>query len=78
MEKVVNHPSKFLSDAAFITAFIEEVARVQEMKDAATGSGDYPVGNWVYQFSSFKDIVDACKTVLNLSGNLRHKALLLT
>ena len=75
MDKVVNHPSKFLNDAEFITAFIEEVARVREMKEAAKGSGNYPVGNWVYQFSSFKDIVDACKTVLNLSGNLRHKAL---
>ena len=75
MDKLVNHPSKFLNDAEFISAFIEEVARVPEMKEAVTGRGEYPVGNWVYQFSSFKDIVDACKTVLNLSGNLRHKAL---
>ena len=72
---LVNHPSKLVDDAEFITAFINEVARVPEMKTATKGVGEYPVGNWIYQFSSFKDIVDACKTVLNLSGNLRHKAL---
>jgi hypothetical protein len=75
-EKLVSHPSKFVNDATFITAFVDEVARIPEMKKAVTGGGEYPVGNWVYQFSSFKDIADACRIVLNLSGNLRRKAII--
>lgn len=74
--RIINHPSKFLNDAEFIKDFLAEVARVSEMKKAVTGGGGYPIGNWVYQFSSFKDIADACRTVLNLSGNLRDKAVL--
>jgi len=33
------------------------------------------IHNWIYQFTSFRDIVDGCRRVLDLSGNLRQKAL---
>jgi len=45
------------------------------MKRAVKGTAGFPGGNWIYQFASFRDIVDACRTVLDLSGNLRQKAL---
>lgn len=70
---LVNHPSKFLTDAEHILSFLKEVGRVEEM--TSPGNNPLPRGNWIYQFSSFRDIVDACRTVLDLSGNLRQKAL---
>jgi hypothetical protein len=72
---LVNHPSKFLNDAECIFDFLNEVGRIEEMKQAVNVTGLYPIGNWIYQFSSLKDIIDACKVVLNLSGNLRQQAL---
>ncbi len=74
-DELVNHPSKFVTDAAATFDFIKEVARIDEMKGAQQGTSPFPIGNWIYRFTSFKDIVDACKTVLNLTGNLRQKAL---
>jgi hypothetical protein len=73
--KLVNHPSKFLNDAEIIIDFIQEIGRIGEMKQACKGAGEFPSGNWIYQFASFRDVIDACRTVLDLSGNLRQKAL---
>lgn len=73
--KLVGHPTKFLNDAEFVIDFIKEVGRVEEMKLATQKGATLPGGNWMYQFTSFRDVIDACRTVLNLSGNLRQKAL---
>jgi len=73
--KLVGHPTKFLNDAEFVIDFIKEVGRVEEMKQATRQGGPLPGGNWMYQFTSFRDVIDACRTVLDLSGNLRQKAL---
>ncbi len=73
--KLVGHPSKFLNDADFVIGFLQEVGRIAEMKQAVKGTAGFPGGNWVYQFASFRDIVDGCRRVLDLSGNLRQKAL---
>jgi hypothetical protein len=73
--KVASHPSKLVNDAEFIIDFIQEVGRIGEMKQAVKGAGDFPCGNWIYQFASFRDVVDACRAVLDLSGSLRQKAL---
>lgn len=75
IKKVINHPSRFMNDANFITDFLNEVGRIKETKVASEKTGDFPSGNWIYQFSSFSDIIDALGTVLNLSGNLRQKTL---
>jgi uncharacterized protein DUF4062 len=57
--KIVNYPTKFASDSAFIIDFINEVARNKETIDALNGRGTFPTGNWVHIFETFKDIVDA-------------------
>jgi hypothetical protein len=73
--KIVNHPSNFLNDANFIMDFLHEVTRSEEMNEASKRALELPSGNWIYQFTSFHDIIDAARTVLNLSGDLRQKAL---
>jgi hypothetical protein len=73
--KIVSHPSKFLNDSNFIIDFLQEVTRIEEMNEASKRAVGFPSGNWIYQFASFRDIIDAFRTVLNLSGNLRQKAL---
>lgn len=73
--KLISHPSKFLNDAEFTIDFIQEVGRIGEMKQAVKRTGPFPGGNWIYQFASFRDVIDACRTVLDLSGSLRQKAL---
>ena len=74
-EKLVNHSSKFLNDANFVIDFLHEIGRNTEMKQALKGDSEFPGANWIYRFSSFRDIIDASRTVLDLSGNLRKKAL---
>ena len=73
--RLVNHPSEFVNNADFVMDFLREVGRIEEMKAAVTGASDFPRGNWIYQFASFREIVDACRGVLDLSGDLRQKAL---
>jgi len=73
--KLVNHPSKFMNDAEFVIDFLQEVGRVVEMKVATVGAGVFPGGNWIYQFASFRDVIDASRTVLKLPSNLRQRAL---
>lgn len=55
---IVNYPSKFAADAAFISEFITEVGRNHETKTAVRGEGLPPTGNWIHVFHGFRDIVD--------------------
>lgn len=73
--KLLNHQSKFLTDAEAIFDFLAEIGKIEEMKKAIKGQGAYPTGNWIYQFTGFKDITDALRTVMNVSGGLRRTVL---
>ncbi len=73
--RIVRHPSKFANDAEFIFAFIEEITRNQEMRAASSGSGPMPIGNWIRQFSSFRDIIDSLRVDFRVQNNLRRAAL---
>ena len=70
-----NIKSKLIEDPEFIFPFIDEVRCSEEMRQAIKGISDYPPNNWVYLFNNFKDIFDALKIHLNLSGDLREKAI---
>jgi hypothetical protein len=72
---LVNHPSRIVNDAEFIFGFLHEVGRVNEMRQASGGTQARPPGNWINRFRSFADIIDSLRTVLDLRGNLRQKAL---
>jgi hypothetical protein len=55
---ISNHPSKFASDAEFLSNFINEVARNRETKLAVQGKGAAPSGNWIHVFDTFRDVID--------------------
>jgi len=55
---IANHPSKFASDAEFLSNFINEVARNRETKIAVQGKGAAPSGNWIHVFDTFRDVID--------------------
>ena len=73
--KLLSHPSKFVTDSEATFDFLAEIGKIEEMKKAVRGQGAYPTGNWIYQFTGFRDIIDALRTVMNVSGGLRRTVL---
>jgi hypothetical protein len=73
---IAKHPSKFLNDADFTFSFLTEIARLEEMKVAVADKGPFPPGNWIRQFSGFRDIIDALRVEFRCGVNLRRVALL--
>lgn len=55
---ISNYPSKFASDAKFLSDFIAEISRSHETKLSVQGEGPTPTGNWVHVVNGFKDIID--------------------
>lgn len=74
-EKLSSHASKFVTDANRIFTFINEVCRVAEMKTAIVGNGSLPPANWVHRFETFRDIVDALRIQLDVTGDIKTKIL---
>lgn len=72
IEKIAYHRSKVISDADVIFNFLDEVARNTEMKDAIKGQGALPLANWIHQFSSFRDIIDALKGTFIKTQGMRR------
>ena len=72
---IASHPSKFVTDAETTFDFLKEVGRVPEMKDAAAKKGALPPGNWIHQFTTFRDIADAMKVGMRISGSLQRATL---
>jgi hypothetical protein len=64
---ITNFPSKFASDAEFLSGFIAQVGRNRETKLAVQGGGVAPAGNWLHVFEGFKDIVDVLQGQLFLA-----------
>ena len=73
---ITKHSSKFANDAEFTFGFLNEIARLEEMKVAVAGNGQFPLGNWIRQFSDFREIIDALRVELRFGVNLRRVALL--
>ncbi|MFX0135864.1 MAG: DUF4062 domain-containing protein [Candidatus Hodarchaeota archaeon] len=68
--------SKIIEESPeFIFQFIDEVRRAEEMKQAVKRKSGFPINNWIYKFDSYKDIFEALKRHLNLTGNLQEKAI---
>jgi Domain of unknown function (DUF4062) len=74
-ERLVNHSSRIVNDAKTTFEFLQEVGRVQEMKNAAKGSAEFPRANWIHRFTAFADIVDALHNALGVSSDLDRKIL---
>lgn len=76
INKISKHPSKFVNDPDFTFDLLREIARTDEMKSAVSGNENFPIGNWIHQFSDFRDIIDALRVDLRISDTLRRTSLL--
>lgn len=63
-------------DARAIFPFIDEVRRLDEMKEAARSGSERPTANWVHVFSGFEDVATVIKTQLRITGPLLRRALI--
>jgi hypothetical protein len=70
---ILNARSGFANSADDIFQFINEVTQAGKMREATKEAKALPKGNWVYTFSSFREVVDALRVCLNLKGNIRRK-----
>lgn len=61
-DKIVNHPTKQLSNADFIIRFINEVGKNEETKRASKDNSEFPTGNWLHVFQTFSDVIDVLQT----------------
>jgi hypothetical protein len=55
---IKNHPTKRANSPEFIVNFLNEICRNKETKDALNGKSQFPSGNWLHAFNSFRDIAD--------------------
>lgn len=70
IDNIVNHSSKFVNDADFIMNFINEVGKVEEMKQSVTSEHSRPKYNWINTFSTFEDIISVLQAELHIRTNL--------
>ena len=74
IKKILNRPSDFATQAKKIISFIDEVARIEEMKKASVDNKtDRPVSNWIHAFSTFKEITDCLKIEFAIDDNKKKK-----
>ncbi len=71
---VINHPSRFVTDADFVFGFLKEIGRLGEMKLAVAGEQPLPIGNWIHRFTTFRDIIDALRAEFRVSVGMRKAA----
>ena len=64
VKKVLAYPSKFASDAEFISSFIEEVGKNIETKSAIALGSSRPTGNWIHVFKDYAEIIAAVNPVI--------------
>jgi hypothetical protein len=76
IHQIVRHPSKFVNDVEATFDFLNEVSRANEMKQAMAGRGDFPVGNWIHQFSTFEDITKTLSALFGTGRRLSRVALI--
>lgn len=74
-EKIVNHPTKQLSNADFIMHFINEVGKNEETKRALQDNSELPTGNWLHIFKTFSDVIDVLQTQIFFGQPIESVAL---
>lgn len=77
IDDVSRHPSTFVNNAEATFDFLREVGKVDEMKVAMDGKGPFPVANWIYQFSTFQEVIEALGGVFETRRSLNEVALTL-
>jgi hypothetical protein len=72
-KNISNHSSKIVQDAEFIFNFLQEVSKTEAMKQAINDGTSLPQGNWIYQFSNFRDIITALEAVFKIKTDIAEK-----
>lgn len=70
---IKKRPGKGLTDADFVIEFLEEIGKNKETAAAARGNGLYPTGNWIHQFSNFKEVIDVLRAQIFLGRPIEHE-----
>jgi hypothetical protein len=76
IDAITYHSSSIANDAEVIFDFLKEIGRIDEMKKAMAGQGEFPVANWIHQFSTFEDVIMALKVEFSFGHDLRTIALI--
>jgi len=74
--KLKNHESNYLNNAEITFDFLKQVGRIEEMKAAANGKGNFPKGNWINKFNDFNDIIDVLKKEFNFQVDIETNTLI--
>jgi hypothetical protein len=61
-----------IKDPEHVFSFLDEVARAEETEEAARAGTPFPESNWVHCFESFRDLADALRVHLGISGSLQE------
>lgn len=67
---------KFIEDLEHLTAFLDELRRVEEMKSAIANGTTLPAGNWIHQFGAFEELVAALRVGLRVRRGVDAELLL--
>jgi hypothetical protein len=62
-QAIAAYPKGTVTDAKFITAFINEVGRIAETEAGTSGAGLLPTGNWIHTFGNFEDIITTIQSL---------------
>ena len=73
IETITKQSSTIIKNSELIFNFIEEVSKIDEMRQAIKKGQDYPKRNWINIFNNFEDIVDVLKVELNASWDIDVK-----
>jgi len=65
-----------IQDPAHLRAFLDEVRRAKEMKDATAGLGKLPTANWIHLFSNYRELIDILAVALRLQRDLSAQLVL--
>ena len=74
--KIINFKSNIANNAEFTFNFIDEIARIEDMKKMEKTSIQFPIGNWVHSFKTFSDIVDILRTEFGFSKPIEDLAII--
>lgn len=66
--KIINFETKFANDASLISEFINEIGKNNETKKSLQTKDALPVGNWIWQFKGFKDIIETLIPIVKLEN----------
>ncbi|HET7463531.1 MAG TPA: DUF4062 domain-containing protein [Longimicrobium sp.] len=75
VKRIARHGSTIVNDANVTFDFLGEIGRLDQMKAAVAGQAPLPRGNWIHQFSTFGEILDALRVEFGIADNMNRAVL---